>query len=81
MPIRRPGGGVSTSELRQVEQRLENRILNVENICVEVRKGQTSLIRDQKQILDRLDKVDSRLDNLESMVQEILTLLSVEKVK
>ena len=76
MPISRAGGrgGSSTSELRQVEQRLENRILNVENVCVELRRGQV-------QILDRLDKVDSRLDNLESMVQEILTLLSVEKVK
>ncbi len=76
MPISRAGGrgGSSTSELRQVEQRLENRILNVENLCVELRRGQV-------QILDRLDKVDSRLDNLESMVQEILTLLSVEKVK
>ena len=74
MPISRPGGGVSTSELRQVEQRLENRILSVENVCVELRKGQVRIER-------RLDKVDSRLDNLESMVQEILTLLSVEKIK
>lgn len=81
MPIRRPGGGVSTSELRQVEQRLENRILSVEDVCVELRKGQVRIERRLDKIDSRLDKVDSRLDNLESMVQEILTLLSVEKIK
>lgn len=76
MPIRRPG---SVSD-----QRLQN----IEDTCVQLVKGQGTILKRLSQLEQGQGKLEQgqgeilkRLDNLESMLQEVLTLFSVEKVK